>query len=58
MYLPPSSDSSNANPWVQFFCSTENRSEGARASGRVFVVEEGERVLLALLPRHRIVYAA
>ncbi|XP_074900592.1 protein HID1 isoform X3 [Buteo buteo] len=25
MYLPPSSDSSNANPWVQFFCSTENR---------------------------------
>uniref|UniRef100_A0A8D0EEW3 HID1 domain containing n=1 Tax=Salvator merianae TaxID=96440 RepID=A0A8D0EEW3_SALMN len=25
MYLPPASDSSNANPWVQFFCSTENR---------------------------------
>uniref|UniRef100_A0A8D0GYL5 HID1 domain containing n=1 Tax=Sphenodon punctatus TaxID=8508 RepID=A0A8D0GYL5_SPHPU len=25
VYLPPSSDSSNANPWVQFFCSTENR---------------------------------
>ncbi|KAL8163252.1 UNVERIFIED_CONTAM: cell wall biogenesis protein [Gekko kuhli] len=25
MYLPPSSDSSNTNPWVQFFCSTENR---------------------------------
>lgn len=25
MYLPPSSESSNANPWVQFFCSTENR---------------------------------
>ncbi|CAI5765989.1 HID1 domain containing [Podarcis lilfordi] len=24
MYLPPSSDS-NSNPWVQFFCSTENR---------------------------------
>lgn len=27
MYLPPSSDSSNTNPWVQFFCSTENRWE-------------------------------
>ncbi|XP_040185999.1 protein HID1 [Rana temporaria] len=26
MYLPPSSESSStANPWVQFFCSTENR---------------------------------
>ncbi|XP_053564853.1 protein HID1 isoform X1 [Bombina bombina] len=26
MYLPPSSESSTtANPWVQFFCSTENR---------------------------------
>ncbi|XP_053309020.1 protein HID1 [Spea bombifrons] len=26
MYLPPSSDSSSTvNPWVQFFCSTENR---------------------------------
>ncbi|KAH0629465.1 hypothetical protein JD844_011543 [Phrynosoma platyrhinos] len=25
MYLPPSADSSNTNPWVQFFCSTENR---------------------------------
>ncbi|XP_075033978.1 protein HID1 [Mixophyes fleayi] len=26
MYLPPSSESSGiANPWVQFFCSTENR---------------------------------
>ncbi|XP_070790735.1 protein HID1 [Pituophis catenifer annectens] len=25
MYLPPSSESSNTNPWVQFFCSTENR---------------------------------
>ncbi|MEE6528732.1 hypothetical protein FKM82_017239, partial [Ascaphus truei] len=25
MYLPPSSESSGAaNPWVQFFCSTEN----------------------------------
>ncbi|XP_078019859.1 protein HID1b [Epinephelus lanceolatus] len=25
MYLPPSSDSSYLNPWVSFFCSTENR---------------------------------
>ncbi|KAE8576852.1 hypothetical protein XENTR_v10004347 [Xenopus tropicalis] len=26
MYLPPSPESSNtSNPWVQFFCSTENR---------------------------------
>ncbi|TWW70070.1 Protein HID1 HID1 domain-containing protein [Takifugu flavidus] len=25
MYLPPSSDSSVTNPWVTFFCSTENR---------------------------------
>lgn len=25
MYLPPSSDSSMTNPWVTFFCSTENR---------------------------------
>ncbi|XP_044527581.1 protein HID1 [Gracilinanus agilis] len=25
MYLPPAPDSNNANPWVQFFCSTENR---------------------------------
>ncbi|XP_059180455.1 protein HID1-like [Centropristis striata] len=25
MYLPPSSDSKNLNPWVSFFCSTENR---------------------------------
>ncbi|XP_070707905.1 protein HID1b [Pempheris klunzingeri] len=25
MYLPPSSDSKNTNPWVSFFCSTENR---------------------------------
>ncbi|XP_040885463.1 protein HID1b [Toxotes jaculatrix] len=25
MYLPPSSDSRNLNPWVAFFCSTENR---------------------------------
>ncbi|XP_007454429.1 PREDICTED: protein HID1 isoform X1 [Lipotes vexillifer] len=25
MYLPPAPDSSSVNPWVQFFCSTENR---------------------------------
>ncbi|KAM9748904.1 protein HID1 isoform 3-T3 [Dama dama] len=25
MYLPPVPDSSSINPWVQFFCSTENR---------------------------------
>uniref|UniRef100_A0A8C4XGR2 HID1 domain containing n=1 Tax=Erpetoichthys calabaricus TaxID=27687 RepID=A0A8C4XGR2_ERPCA len=25
MYLPPSSESNILNPWVQFFCSTENR---------------------------------
>uniref|UniRef100_A0A673KGT6 Protein HID1-like n=1 Tax=Sinocyclocheilus rhinocerous TaxID=307959 RepID=A0A673KGT6_9TELE len=25
MYLPPTSDSSILNPWVTFFCSTENR---------------------------------
>uniref|UniRef100_A0A671YNA2 HID1 domain containing n=1 Tax=Sparus aurata TaxID=8175 RepID=A0A671YNA2_SPAAU len=25
MYLPPSSDNSVLNPWVTFFCSTENR---------------------------------
>ncbi|KAM3859663.1 protein HID1-like [Diretmus argenteus] len=25
MYLPPSSDSKNLNPWVSFFCSTDNR---------------------------------
>ncbi|KAJ0058124.1 hypothetical protein NL108_007409, partial [Boleophthalmus pectinirostris] len=25
MYLPPSSDNSILNPWVTFFCSTENR---------------------------------
>ncbi|KAL7372596.1 hypothetical protein ABVT39_019033 [Epinephelus coioides] len=25
MYLPPSSDSGYLNPWVSFFCSTENR---------------------------------
>uniref|UniRef100_A0A3Q3LSZ2 HID1 domain containing n=1 Tax=Mastacembelus armatus TaxID=205130 RepID=A0A3Q3LSZ2_9TELE len=25
MYLPPSSESKNLNPWVSFFCSTENR---------------------------------
>uniref|UniRef100_A0A3B5A342 Protein HID1-like n=1 Tax=Stegastes partitus TaxID=144197 RepID=A0A3B5A342_9TELE len=25
MYLPPSSDSRTLNPWVSFFCSTENR---------------------------------
>lgn len=25
MYLPPAPDSSSINPWVQFFCSTENR---------------------------------
>ncbi|ELK12384.1 hypothetical protein PAL_GLEAN10014749 [Pteropus alecto] len=25
MYLPPSPDSGSTNPWVQFFCSTENR---------------------------------
>ncbi|XP_031429374.1 protein HID1 isoform X1 [Clupea harengus] len=25
MYLPPSSDTSILNPWVTFFCSTENR---------------------------------
>lgn len=25
MYLPPSSDSKTLNPWVSFFCSTENR---------------------------------
>ncbi|KAK2884408.1 protein HID1b [Channa argus] len=25
MYLPPSSDSKNFNPWVTFFCSSENR---------------------------------
>ncbi|XP_074476322.1 protein HID1-like [Sebastes fasciatus] len=25
MYLPPSSESRNFNPWVSFFCSTENR---------------------------------
>ncbi|KAJ3600379.1 hypothetical protein NHX12_031364 [Muraenolepis orangiensis] len=25
MYLPPSSDTSVLNPWVTFFCSTENR---------------------------------
>ncbi|CAG00226.1 unnamed protein product, partial [Tetraodon nigroviridis] len=25
MYLPPSSDSTMTNPWVTFFCSTENR---------------------------------
>ncbi|XP_034563422.1 protein HID1-like [Notolabrus celidotus] len=25
MYLPPSSDRKNLNPWVSFFCSTENR---------------------------------
>uniref|UniRef100_A0A8C9ZSV4 HID1 domain containing n=1 Tax=Sander lucioperca TaxID=283035 RepID=A0A8C9ZSV4_SANLU len=25
MYLPPCSDSRNLNPWVAFFCSTENR---------------------------------
>ncbi|XP_064126854.1 protein HID1 isoform X4 [Loxodonta africana] len=25
MYLPPAPDSGSINPWVQFFCSTENR---------------------------------
>ncbi|XP_038402571.1 protein HID1 [Canis lupus familiaris] len=25
MYLPPAPDSGGTNPWVQFFCSTENR---------------------------------
>ncbi|KAG8008858.1 Protein HID1, partial [Nibea albiflora] len=25
MYLPPSSERRNLNPWVSFFCSTENR---------------------------------
>ncbi|XP_071385558.1 protein HID1b isoform X2 [Centroberyx affinis] len=25
MYLPPSSDSRNRNPWVTFFCSADNR---------------------------------
>nr|XP_020460250.1 protein HID1-like isoform X2 [Monopterus albus] len=25
MYLPPSSESKNLNPWVTFFCSSENR---------------------------------
>ncbi|XP_029312840.1 protein HID1b [Cottoperca gobio] len=25
MYLPPSSESKNLNPWVSFFCSSENR---------------------------------
>ncbi|KAJ4940342.1 hypothetical protein JOQ06_026649 [Pogonophryne albipinna] len=25
MYLPPSSESKNPNPWVTFFCSSENR---------------------------------
>uniref|UniRef100_A0A8D1D3H1 HID1 domain containing n=2 Tax=Sus scrofa TaxID=9823 RepID=A0A8D1D3H1_PIG len=25
MYLPPAADCGNTNPWVQFFCSTENR---------------------------------
>ncbi|XP_035515074.1 LOW QUALITY PROTEIN: protein HID1b [Morone saxatilis] len=25
MYLPPSSERKNLNPWVSFFCSTENR---------------------------------
>ncbi|XP_041672356.1 protein HID1-like [Cheilinus undulatus] len=25
MYLPPSSDRKNLNPWVSFFCSAENR---------------------------------
>ncbi|KAI3365716.1 hypothetical protein L3Q82_010155 [Scortum barcoo] len=25
MYLPPSSEKKNLNPWVSFFCSTENR---------------------------------
>ncbi|XP_041818575.1 protein HID1b [Chelmon rostratus] len=25
MYLPPSSERKNTNPWVSFFCSTENR---------------------------------
>ncbi|CAJ1081467.1 protein HID1-like [Xyrichtys novacula] len=25
MYLPPCSDRKNLNPWVSFFCSTENR---------------------------------
>ncbi|XP_039991453.1 protein HID1b [Xiphias gladius] len=25
MYLPPSSESRNLNPWVAFFCSTDNR---------------------------------
>ncbi|EQB77279.1 hypothetical protein CB1_000265068 [Camelus ferus] len=25
MYLPPAPDSGNTNPWVQFFCSAENR---------------------------------
>nr|KAF6286801.1 HID1 domain containing [Pipistrellus kuhlii] len=25
MYLPPAPDSDGSNPWVQFFCSTENR---------------------------------
>ncbi|XP_071318328.1 protein HID1b [Trachinotus anak] len=25
MYLPPSSESKNLNPWVAFFCSTDNR---------------------------------
>lgn len=25
MYLPPAPDSDGTNPWVRFFCSTENR---------------------------------
>ncbi|XP_076616304.1 protein HID1b [Chaetodon auriga] len=25
MYLPPSAETKNSNPWVSFFCSTENR---------------------------------
>lgn len=25
MYLPPSSDRKSTNPWVSFFCSSENR---------------------------------
>lgn len=25
MYLPPAPESGSTNPWVQFFCSTENR---------------------------------
>uniref|UniRef100_A0A671MIE1 Protein HID1-like n=1 Tax=Sinocyclocheilus anshuiensis TaxID=1608454 RepID=A0A671MIE1_9TELE len=42
MYLPPTSDNSILNPWVTFFCSTENRSVSQ-------LVEQAMQILIVTL---------